>query len=121
MSEQHNQHEEIQDVNKLIAERKHKLAAIREQGIAFPNDFRREHISDDIHAKYDALSKEELEANKVEVSLGGRMMTRRIMGKASFCTLQDMGGKFQVYVARDSLPEGLYLSLIHISEPTRPY
>ena len=108
MSEQHNQHEEIQDVNKLIAERKHKLAAIREQGIAFPNDFRRAHISDEIHAKYDALSKEELEANKVEVSLGGRMMTRRIMGKASFCTLQDMGGKFQVYVARDGLPEGLY-------------
>ena len=65
-------------------------------------------ISDEIHAKYDALSKEELEATKIEVSLGGRIMTRRIMGKASFVTISDMGGKIQLYVARDSLAEGVY-------------
>ncbi|MCS4305853.1 lysyl-tRNA synthetase class 2 [Rheinheimera pacifica] len=108
MSDQQQPQEEIQDVNKLIAERKHKLAQLREDGFMFPNDFRRAHISDEVLAKYNDLSKEELEAQKIEVSLGGRMMTRRIMGKASFTTLQDMGGKFQVYVARDSLPEGLY-------------
>ena len=68
MSDQQQQHDEIQDVNKLIAERKHKLAQLREDGFMFPNDFRREHISDEILAKYNDLSKEELEAQKIEVS-----------------------------------------------------
>lgn len=108
MSEQHPPHDDIQDVNKLIAERKHKLAALREQGNAFPNDFRRDSISSELLEKYDHLSKEELEAQRITVSLGGRIMTRRIMGKASFTTIADMGGKIQLYVARDSLPEGVY-------------
>jgi lysyl-tRNA synthetase, class II len=108
MAEQHNPHDEIQDVNKLIAERKHKLAALREDGFMFPNDFRRDSISSELIAKYDHLSKEELEAQKITVSLGGRIMTRRIMGKASFTTIADMGGKIQLYVARDSLAEGVY-------------
>ncbi|HEY0922074.1 lysine--tRNA ligase [Rheinheimera pacifica] len=108
MSDQQQPQEEIQDVNKLIAERKHKLAALREDGFMFPNDFRRDSISSDVIAKYDHLSKEELEAQKITVSLGGRIMTRRIMGKASFTTIADMGGKIQLYVARDSLAEGVY-------------
>lgn len=108
MAEQHTPHDEIQDVNKLIAERKHKLAALREDGFKFPNDFRRDSISSELIAKYDHLSKEELEAQKITVSLGGRIMTRRIMGKASFTTIADMGGKIQLYVARDSLAEGVY-------------
>ncbi len=103
MSEQNNPIEEHQDVNKLIAERKHKLAALREQGNPFPNDFRRDSTSDDIHAKYDHLSKEELEAQQIRVVVAGRMMLRRIMGKASFTTIQYVGGKIQLYVARDSL------------------
>lgn len=108
MAEQHNPHDDIQDVNKLIAERKHKLAALREDGFMFPNDFRRDSISSELIAKYDHLSKEELEAQQITVSLGGRIMTRRIMGKASFTTIADMGGKIQLYVARDSLAEGVY-------------
>ncbi|WP_027671963.1 lysine--tRNA ligase [Rheinheimera baltica] len=108
MSDQQQPQEEIQDVNKLIAERKQKLAALREDGFMFPNDFRRDSISSDVIAKYDHLTKEELEAQKITVSLGGRIMTRRIMGKASFTTISDMGGKIQLYVARDSLAEGVY-------------
>ncbi|WP_213996616.1 lysine--tRNA ligase [Arsukibacterium sp.] len=108
MAEQQNPNDEIQDVNKLIAERKHKLAALRADGFMFPNDFRRDSISSELIAKYDHLSKEELEAQKITVSLGGRIMTRRIMGKASFTTIADMGGKIQLYVARDNLAEGVY-------------
>ncbi|KKO47940.1 lysyl-tRNA synthetase [Arsukibacterium sp. MJ3] len=108
MAEQHNPHDDIQDVNKLITERKHKLATLRAGGFMFPNDFRRDSISSDLIAKYDHLTKEQLEAENITVSLGGRIITRRIMGKASFTTIADMGGKIQLYVARDSLAEGLY-------------
>jgi lysyl-tRNA synthetase, class II len=108
MSEPQQPQQEAQDVNKLIAERKHKLAALREQGNPFPNDFRRDSTSDQLIAKYADFTKEQLEAEKITVSLGGRIMTRRIMGKASFTTIADMGGKIQLYVARDSLPEGVY-------------
>lgn len=103
MSEQNNPIEEQQDVNKLIAERKHKLAALREQGNPFPNDFRRDSISNEVIEQYDHLSKEELEAQQIRVVVAGRIMLRRIMGKASFATIQDVGGKIQLYVARDSL------------------
>lgn len=74
----------------------------------FPNDFRRDHTSDQLHADFDGKENEELEALNVEVSVAGRMMTRRIMGKASFVTLQDVGGRIQLYVSRDDLPEGIY-------------
>ena len=74
----------------------------------FPNDFRRDHTSDQLHADFDAKENEELEALNVEVAVAGRMMTRRIMGKASFVTLQDVGGRIQLYVSRDDLPEGIY-------------
>ncbi|MGQ7172344.1 OB-fold nucleic acid binding domain-containing protein, partial [Escherichia sp. R-CC3] len=86
----------------------HELANLREQGIAFPNDFRRDHTSDQLHAEFDGKENEELEALNIEVAVAGRMMTRRIMGKASFVTLQDVGGRIQLYVARDDLPEGVY-------------
>ncbi len=78
------------------------------RGIAFPNDFRRDHTSDQLHAEFDGKENEELEALNIEVAVAGRMMTRRIMGKASFVTLQDVGGRIQLYVARDDLPEGVY-------------
>ncbi|WP_018692086.1 lysine--tRNA ligase [Algicola sagamiensis] len=108
MADQQNTTPEVTDVNKLIAERKSKLATLREKGVAFPNDFRREDISKDILAQYDAMDKEALEETEIRVKVAGRLMTRRIMGKASFATLQDVSGKIQVYVARDSLPEGFY-------------
>lgn len=96
------------DVNEQIAQRKAKLAALREQGVAFPNDFRRDQIAADLHATYDQFSKEELAEQEVRVKVAGRMMTRRVMGKASFATVQDMSGQIQLYVVRDNLAEGFY-------------
>lgn len=96
------------DFNDELRNRREKLAALRQQGVAFPNDFRRDHTSDQLHDEFDAKDNRELESLNIEVSVAGRMMTRRIMGKASFVTLQDVGGRIQLYVARDSLPEGVY-------------
>ncbi|CDL83659.1 lysine--tRNA ligase [Xenorhabdus szentirmaii] len=108
MSQQQQGAEQAPDLNNELKTRREKLAALRGNGIAFPNDFRRENISEDLHAKYDEKTKEELEELGIEVTVAGRMMTCRIMGKASFATLQDMGGRIQIYVSRDDLPEGIY-------------
>ncbi|MFO8025631.1 lysine--tRNA ligase [Thiohalophilus sp.] len=102
------QPEQPVDENKLIAERRRKLGELRESGVAFPNDFRRNVMAGELHAEYGEKSAEELEANPVRVRVAGRMMLRRIMGKASFCTVQDMSGRIQLYVRRDDLPEGIY-------------
>lgn len=99
-----------QDENQIIAERRAKLAAIREKGVAFPNDFKREHLSADLHAKYGEVEKEELEAKAIAVSVAGRMMLKRVMGKASFATVQDGAGRIQFYVSRDSVGEDVYAS-----------
>jgi lysyl-tRNA synthetase class 2 len=96
------------DEHELIAQRRAKLAALREEGVAFPNDFRRNVVTGEILAEYGDKSVEELEAKPVRVAVAGRMMTRRIMGKASFCHIQDMSGRIQLYVTRDDLPEGVY-------------
>ncbi|CRY55357.1 MULTISPECIES: lysine--tRNA ligase [Yersinia] len=109
MSEQKTQvADQTQELNSELQARREKLVALREKGIAFPNDFRREHLSDQLHAEYGSKENEELEALNIEVTVAGRMMTRRIMGKASFVTLQDVGGRIQLYVSRDDLPEGVY-------------
>jgi lysyl-tRNA synthetase, class II len=100
--------EVIQEDNEQIAQRKSKLAKLRQQGEAYPNDFKREHLAADIHAEYEALDADALAEKAVRVTVAGRMMTRRVMGKASFANLQDMSGKIQLYVARDLLPEGVY-------------
>jgi lysyl-tRNA synthetase class 2 len=109
MSEQQQQGAELaQELNSELKARREKLVALRENGIAFPNDFRRDSTSDQLHAEYDNKENEELEALGIEVVVAGRMMTRRIMGKASFATLQDVGGRIQLYVSRDDLAEGIY-------------
>ena len=108
MSEQNQTEAPKEELNEILAQRLAKLDAMREKGQAFPNDFRRENISDNLHKLYDDKTKEELEELAVEVSVAGRMMMRRIMGKASFATIQDMGGRVQAYVTRDNLPEGFY-------------
>src|SRR5690606_40412087 len=77
------------DVNEQIAQRKAKLAALRERGVAFPNDFRRDSLAADLHHDYDHWDKEALAEKGVRVRVAGRMITRRIMGKASFATIQD--------------------------------
>lgn len=96
------------DEQEQIKQRRSKLTELRDNGIAFPTDFRRNVIAAELVAKYDTLSKEQLEAEPIRVKLAGRMMTRRIMGKASFAHLQDMSGQMQLYVARDNLPENVY-------------
>ncbi len=97
-----------EEENKLIAQRREKLALMRESGNAFPNDFRRDNYAADLHTSYDAMSREELEEKQIAVSVGGRMMAKRIMGKASFTQVQDMSGRIQLFLQRDSLPEGVY-------------
>jgi len=106
--DQSNTEIEAIDENKLITLRREKLASLREKGNAFPNDFRRDCVAKDLHDKYDALSKEEIDPQKISVKVAGRMMLQRVMGKASFVQLKDMSGSIQLYVQRDSLPEGFY-------------
>lgn len=100
-----------ENTNSQIQERREKLSALREQGQAYPNDFHRDAISSDIVKACANKDNEILEQEKNTYTIAGRIMTRRIMGKAAFATLQDMGGKIQVYVTRDSLPEGQYQEL----------
>ena len=99
-----------QDENALIAERRKKLAALREEGIAFPNDFRRNALADELHQSYGKHEDERLKDDNVVVSVSGRMMVKRVMGKASFIKFQDRTGQIQIRVERDRLPEGLYQS-----------
>ncbi len=100
--------EENQNENDLIAQRRQQLQELRDQGSAFKNDFKRDSLAADLQEKHGDKSKEELEQESIKVAIAGRMMSRRIMGKASFAHLQDMSGKIQLYVRRDDLPEGLY-------------
>jgi lysyl-tRNA synthetase class 2 len=100
---------EIQhDEQEQIKQRRSKLTELRENSIAFPTDFRRANLAKQLLDNYEAKSKEELEAESLRVKLAGRIMTRRIMGKASFVNIQDMSAKIQLYVTRDHLPEGFY-------------
>ena len=96
------------DENELIRQRRTDLQALREKGNAYPNDFRRDALAAALHSKYDNLDEQALESENQRVKLAGRLMSRRVMGKASFAHLQDMSGRMQLYVKRDSLPEGLY-------------
>ncbi len=91
------------DENQIIAERRGKLTALRARGHAYPNDFRRDALAADLHSQYDALSNEELDSKAIEVTVAGRMMLKRVMGKASFATLQDMSGRIQLYVTLDAV------------------
>ena len=97
-----------QDDNKLITERKSKLDKLREAGNPFVNDFKPTHLAQNIINDYNQFSKEELEEKAVQVCIAGRMMLKRVMGKASFATLQDSSARVQVFVTRDELPEGFY-------------
>ena len=96
------------DEHKLIAQRRAKLATLRDNGSAFPNDFRRDVMAGELHAEYDGHKAEVLEAEPRRVRVAGRMMGKRIMGKASFAHVMDMSGRIQLFVQRDALPEGVY-------------
>jgi len=95
--------ESIADANKLVAERREKLAAIRARGVAFPNDFKPRDRAAELHRAHGEKSAEALEAEAVPASVAGRMMLKRVMGKACFATLQDGSGRIQLYVTADAV------------------
>ena len=111
------------DDNQLIAERREKLRALREAqagggAVAFPNNFKPAHKAAQLHLEHSAATNESLEATPVNVSVAGRMMLKRVMGKASFATIQDgslgeVGGRIQLYVTRDAVGEDLYAAFKH--------
>jgi lysyl-tRNA synthetase class 2 len=101
------------DDNQLIAERREKLAAIRRTGIAFPNDFKPRHHAADLQRQHGAQTNEELEPQGVEVAIAGRLMLKRVMGKASFGTLQDASGRIQLFVTKDGVGEAVYEQFKH--------
>lgn len=100
--------EEVLDLNEVLRVRREKLAVIRDKGNAYPNHFKRHNYAGDILANYSDESKEALAELNKEVIVAGRIMSRRIMGKASFFDVQDMTGRVQVYTKQNQLPEGLY-------------
>ena len=87
----------------LIEERRKKLAALREANKAFPNDFKRKHLAQELKNEFDEFSKEELEKKKAKGVVAGRIMLRRMMGKASFTTIQDFSGRIQLYIRADEI------------------
>ena len=97
-----------QDENRLIAQRREKLNELRKEGNAFPNDFRRNVLNAELAAEYAESDSDTLKAGTRRVKIAGRLMTKRVMGKASFATIRDMSGDMQLYVKRDDLAEGVY-------------
>ncbi|MEE8327928.1 MAG: lysine--tRNA ligase [Nitrosomonadaceae bacterium] len=111
MSEQ--EHNPPQNTNQIIEERRAKLAALREAGIAFPNDFRRNNLASDLHKKYGNQSNDTLEKDLISVEVAGRMILKRVMGKASFATIQDMSGHIQLYITNDITGESIHAAFKH--------
>jgi lysyl-tRNA synthetase class 2 len=91
----------MEEENRLIEERREKLRALRGRGIAFPNDFRRKDLAGPLQERFSEKGKDELERENVTASVAGRMVLKRVMGKASFATLQDGSGRIQAYVTQD--------------------
>lgn len=96
------------DDNKIIAERREKLREVREQGIAYPNDFRPTHHAEDLQSQFEHTDKEALEANPLEVAIAGRMMLKRVMGKASFATVRDGSGQIQFFITPADVGQQTY-------------
>ena len=92
-----------QNENHVISERREKLKKIREAGVAFPNDFKPKHFAKTIHEEFGTLENDALEPKAVEVTVAGRMMLKRVMGKASFATLQDGSGRIQLFISKENI------------------
>lgn len=97
-----------EEENQLIAQRRDKLNAMREQGNAFPNKYQPTNKADELHAEHGEKEKEALATEGIKVSVAGRMMSRRVMGKASFAGLRDVSGNIQLFVQREQLGEDPY-------------
>ncbi len=102
-----------QDTNQIIEERRGKLRALHAAGNPFPNDFRRDSLAEELHAACAGKDNAELESAPRTAAVAGRMMLKRVMGKASFATIQDMSGRIQLYITRDALGEQAYDAFKH--------
>jgi len=100
--------DKTQEESKLIAERRRKLGELREQGNAYPNDVKRNALAEELQLTFADHDDETLRTENVNVTVAGRMMVKRVMGKASFIKLQDRSGQIQARLERDRLPEGVY-------------
>jgi lysyl-tRNA synthetase class 2 len=114
----HNTAPAPQDENQLIAERREKLKALRQgqaegKGVAFPNDFKPSDHAADLFAAHAGQTPEGLIEQNATAKVAGRMMLKRVMGKASFATLQDSSGRIQIYIKRDDVGEDVYASFKH--------
>ncbi|MFZ2315379.1 MAG: lysine--tRNA ligase [Gammaproteobacteria bacterium] len=107
------QENEVIDTNDLIAQRRAKLAEWRTHGKAFPTHFRRDALAADLLKEHAESQAESLEANPIEVKLAGRIMLRRLMGKASFTHIQDMSGRIQLYVRQEDVTPEVYEEFKH--------
>lgn len=96
------------DEHDLIGQRRQKLAEWREMGNAYPNEFHRNALAKSLHNEFEQFDHDALEALQKEVKIAGRIMLRRLMGKASFCHIQDMSGRIQIYIRESDIPNGLY-------------
>jgi len=103
----------VVDDNQIIAERRSKLAALRQQGPAFPNDFKRTHYAADLAQAHGALEPQALIDAAIAVSVAGRIMLKRVMGKASFATIQDMSGRIQIFVSTDDTGQAALQAFKH--------
>ena len=92
-----------QDENNLFEVRKEKLNKLRKQGQDYPNSFRRNELANELIKEFSDLSKDDLESKSISVKVAGRIMLRRLMGKASFTTIQDMSAQIQLYLREDTL------------------
>jgi lysyl-tRNA synthetase, class II len=116
MSEEQNNNQEVEvvvDYHDQVAMRKHKLTEMRKEGNAYPNDSKPDSFAGDILTKFQDATKEELENEATTFKLCGRVMNRRVMGKASFIHIQDFTGKIQAYIRKDRLADGVYDSFKH--------
>ncbi len=103
----------LQDENHIIQERREKLTKIRQQKVAYPNHFKPKNRAFDIHKQYGDKNAEELLAVNIEVTIAGRMMLKRVMGKASFATIQDGQAQIQIYISKANIDEACYEDFKH--------
>ena len=108
MTDTHADPAERPDENKLIAERRTKLEALRAQGTAYPNDFRRDALAGQLQEAFAARDEQWLESNPTRVTVGGRMLLKRVMGKVSFANIADRTGQIQLFLHKDSIGAELY-------------
>ena len=101
------------DENQIIAERRAKLAKLRQGGVAFPNDFTPSHHAGGLHAANESTTREELEGAATKVRIAGRMMLKRVQGKASFATVQDGTGRIQLYINNEGVGEATHEAFKH--------